>query len=75
MKSETTLRKQERELRKLIDSREPKTEQEIVENRLAYLVETTLRWARLKTVGWESRTEDVKLNAKILLNELAKKPK
>ena len=72
MKTERTIRKHEKELRDFIDSvPRPKTKQEIIEQRMAYLVETSLRWTRIKTVGWESRLIDVETNADILIKELA----
>ena len=73
MKTEGTVRKHEKELRGFIDSvPKPGTKQEIIEQRMAYLVETSLRWTRLKTGGWESRLADVKANADILIKELAR---
>ena len=71
MKTEATIRKQERELRKFIDSiGNTKNKEEIIQQRIAYVIEDTLRWVRLKTVGWNSRLQEAKDNAAILLKEM-----
>lgn len=71
MKSEKQIKKQEKELRQLIDNSTDLTQLEIVESRLAYLVETSLMWTRTtKNSMRETRVEDVKIHAKLLLDEL-----
>ena len=71
MKTESTIRKQERELRKFIDSLgNTKNKEEIIQQRIAYVIESTLRWVRLKTVKWDSRLQEAKDNATILMKEM-----
>ena len=70
MKAESTIRKQEKELRKFIDALgNPKDKEGLIQQRIAYVIEDTLRWVRLKT-EWNSRLQEAKDNANILMKEL-----
>ena len=68
MKTESMIRKQEKELRMFIDGN-PKDKEEIVQQRIAYVIEDTLRWVRLKT-DLSSRLQEAKDNANILMKEV-----
>ena len=68
MKAEATIRKAERALRKRIDAT-----QDPVEARVGQAMETALRWARLKTVGWPAMHEEAAAFAKLIREELPNK--
>lgn len=60
-----TIKRRLKELRELIDNSSDPAEQ-----RIAYAMETAIRWAREDTVGWTPPAEDAKLLAKFLHQEL-----
>jgi hypothetical protein len=69
MKSDSTLRRHERALRRLIDeSPDPAVQ------RIAQGMETVLRWARMETSGWGSMAEEAELLAVFLRKELGLPP-
>jgi hypothetical protein len=65
MKSERTIKQNIKRLRHIVD-----TSTDPVESRIAYAMETALRWASLKTVGWPTMDAEAKTNAAILRDEL-----
>lgn len=66
MKAEATILKSERALRKRIDATT-----DPVEARVAQAMETALRWARLKTVGWTPMHTEPAAMAKLIRAEWA----
>ena len=60
-KSERTIKKELRDLRKFIDSGKG----DPLAIRIAYAVETAMRWVLEDTVGWKTPVEDSKDNAEI----------
>jgi len=76
VKQRATIKKQINELRNHIDKinmKKKQTPQDIAEARMAYLLETSLRWVIEDVVGWGSRLQDVKDNTEVLLRDLAAK--
>ena len=67
--SKRTLRRQLKELRVLID-----TSKDAAEVRIAYGMETAIRWATEDTVGWERPVLTAIDLAKLLHTELKAKP-
>ena len=67
--SKRTLRRQLKELRVLID-----TSKDAAEVRIAYGMETAIRWATEDTVGWERPVLTAIDLAKLLHTELKDKP-
>lgn len=65
MKSKSTLRRTGKSLRKLIDT----TDDPYV-RRVAYAMETAIRWAALDTVGWPSMEKEALVLAKLLRDEV-----
>lgn len=65
MKSATTIRRHLKELRELIDNSDDPAEQ-----RIAYAMETAIRWATRETVGWGRMVDDAKQLAVFLRQEL-----
>lgn len=63
--SERTIKRRLKELRDVIDNNPDPCVQ-----RIAYAMETAIRWAREDTVGWTPPAEDAKLLAKMLRDEL-----
>ena len=72
MKSEATIKKHIRALRKFMDtpSSASSAPQIIIIQRLAYLVETVLRFETETTVGWRQPIDEVMAAAEILAREL-----
>ena len=71
MKSEATIKKHIRQLRGFIDARSSSlASQVVIEARLAYLVETVLRFETETTVGWRQPIDEVMAAAEILAREL-----
>lgn len=64
-KAPSTIKKHLRELRKLIDS----TDDPIL-GRIAYEMETAVRWATEDVVGWDGLVEQAKRAAYILKRQL-----
>jgi hypothetical protein len=73
--SRKKIRSEIKKLRKYIDDSKGKTLQNIVEMRIAYAVETALRWSIEDTDGWGGRLEDVLENANILMKDLRERNK
>ena len=63
--SERTIKRRLKELRTLID-----TSNDPAVQRIAYGMETAIRWATEKTVGWPPPAVEAELLAKILREEL-----
>ena len=72
MKSEVTIKKHIRALRKFIDapSSGSPAPQRIIKQRLAYLVETVLRFETETTVGWRQPIDEVMAEAETLARDL-----
>lgn len=68
MKAASTVRKYQRELRRLIE--EDSTD--VITKRIAYEIEQAIRWAREDVVGWRSPVQSAKDAAALLRQELAK---
>lgn len=63
--SEKTIKKSLKDLRTLVDeSRDPAVQ------RIAYAMETAIRWATEDTKGWPKPDQEAKLLAKMLREEL-----
>lgn len=69
MKSRRTVQRHLQELRTLIDST---IQTDPVTARIAYAMETAVRWARQDVVNWPGLVEEAQTNARILKNELNK---
>lgn len=67
--SASTIRRHLRRLRKLIDESGDPCEQ-----RVAYAMETAIRWATTHTVGWGCMAKDAVLLAELLKKDLARTP-
>ena len=67
MKSNLTIKKQLKELRELIY-----TSENPLETRIAYAMETAVRWVVEETVGWEGLKDQAISEAAILKKELEK---
>ena len=65
MKSKSTIRRNLKELRSLIDS-----SNDLILRRIAYAMEHAVRWATEDTVGWHSLAREAEEEAKILRGEL-----
>jgi hypothetical protein len=63
--SKRTIKRRLKELRVLIDNNQDPAVQ-----RIAYAMETAIRWATEDTVGWTPPADDAKLLAKYLHQEL-----
>jgi len=63
-KSQRTINKHLKELRELID-----TSKDPLETRIAYAMETAVRWATEDTVGWEGLKDQAINEAAILKKE------
>lgn len=64
-KGQTTMRLAMRELRDVIDN-----DPDPIVQRVAYGMETVLRWSRLQTVGWKRPAEEARAIAAVLREEL-----
>lgn len=64
MKSRATIRRATKALRVLIDGSD-----DPYERRIAYAMETALRWASLDTVNWPSMEKEAKTLARLLRDE------
>lgn len=62
----TTIKRELRKLREYIDSGEDGP----IAMRIAYAMETAIRWATEPTVGWPKPVREAKTNADILRKEL-----
>lgn len=65
MKADSTMRRHEKALRELVE-----TDPDPVVQRVAYAMETALRWARLDTVGWPTPPVDAVEIARYLRKDL-----
>jgi hypothetical protein len=65
MKAPSTIRRHIRELREMID-----TSADPCEQRIAYAMETALRWAALDTTGWPTMRTEAATLAVLLRREL-----
>ena len=65
MKAQSTIRRNLKELRAIIE-----TSNNPIETRIAYAMEQAVRWAVEDTRGWPSLAKDAKDNADILASEL-----
>jgi O-succinylbenzoate synthase len=65
-KAASTIKRNLHDLRKLID--DPKSTPS--EKRIAYAMETAIRWATEETVGWSDMASEAKLSAELLKGEL-----
>lgn len=63
--SKRTIRKRLKELRELVDNHPDPAVQ-----RIAYGMETVIRWATEDTVGWKTPAEDAKATAALLRSEM-----
>ena len=63
----STIRRRLRDLRTLID-----TSTDPCEQRIAYGMETAIRWATEHTVGWMPMDKEAKELARVLRNDLAR---
>ena len=63
----STIRRRVNELRDLID-----TTKDPYEARIAYAMETAIRWATEHTVGWQPPAKEARLLAEMLRTELTK---
>lgn len=61
----TTIRKAMRELRRVIDN-----DPDPAVQRVAYAMETAIRWATEKTVNWPEPAQEAKLLARMLRQDL-----
>jgi hypothetical protein len=66
-KSDALVKRELRRLRRFIDS-----SNDPIDRRIAYVVETAIRWARQDTVGWPTPLKDALANADLLRTELAR---
>lgn len=64
-KAASTIKRNLKELRTLID-----TDPDPVVRRIAYSMETAIRWATEETVGWDEMVDEAIEEATILKNEL-----
>lgn len=64
MKSKATIRRHVKALRALID-----TTEDPYQRRIAYAMETALRWASIDTVGWPAMRAEALTLAKLLRDE------
>lgn len=71
-KSPRTIRKNLKELRKQCIETSPR---DPILSRIAYAMETAVRWAILDTAGWESLANEAQENAKVLRKELERQTK
>lgn len=67
MKSQSTIRKAKRALRRVVDHSPDPCEQ-----RIAYAMETAITWAREHTVGWPAMDVEARTLAQLLRNELGR---
>jgi hypothetical protein len=77
MKSKSTIQRHIRELREFIDrpvSAENALEP-MIQKRIAYTVETVLRFEVTKTVGWSTPIKVVLEESEILVNNIRKRAK
>lgn len=65
MKSDSTIRRHLRQLRKLIDSTD-----DPALGRMAYAIECAVRWSREDVVGWPGLCEQATAETKFLLEEI-----
>ncbi len=72
MKSKSTIKKQEKKLRKFIEKNSySKGRKTLIQVRLAYVIEDTIRWTRLKDFTKRcSRKDFAKSQSEILYNQL-----
>lgn len=66
IKSVGTIKKEIRALRKFIDA----PDSDLLAKRVAYAVETALRWVTEDVKGWPNRVEDVQGTASIIRQDL-----
>ena len=65
-KAQSTIQRNLRELRKVVDeTADP------IESRIAYAMEHAIRWATLNTVGWSDMATEAKNLAMLLRDEIA----
>ena len=69
MKADSTMRRHERSLRKLVEEHP-----DPVVQRIAQSMETALRWARLDTTGWPAMGQEAQVMAVILRRDLGLPP-
>jgi hypothetical protein len=71
-KSKRAIKKSVNQLRRMIEANigQVNTPRSIATTRIAYSMETALRWASERVVGWGSMEEEVKAETEILLKEL-----
>lgn len=67
--NQRTIKRHLKELRELIDSTD-----DFIEARIAYAMETAVRWATENTVDWDSLVKQAKDEATILRQEIKKNP-
>lgn len=65
MKSKSTINRNLKDLREIID-----TSGSPIETRMAYAMETAIRWATMETVGWNGMAKELKEQAELLRREL-----
>ena len=69
MKSERTIKKELKALRQIVEeSKDP------AEQRVAYIIEQSIRWTTEKTVGWSSPAEGIGVDVKLLKQEMGVQP-
>jgi hypothetical protein len=68
MKAQSTVRKHLRALRCFIED----SETPIIDKRIAYEIETAIRWAREDVVGWEPPVQQAATGGMLLRRELEK---